>query len=263
MILCALPRTTGLGWGSCMIIYFRRLWTQNGYVIKMLPLTTPKTRFSEKGSKSERQICMLESSSWPRLWPHPSWLELPFPCRVESKVLAHRLHSIWTQPPLWAHPLAAPILLRPLGPHRPPCSFSILGDLAVWVLWPVFLTAGSLPSYSLCSNALSWDSSLTSHSQEHLLSISTPVSSFSFQHLPMTSCYTVIGFCAVCLSLTRSKFQAAETCFLDRVFPIPRISPGRSEVMHNCLLIESIRKYLDSSCGFCHLPCLSDSPMWL
>lgn len=86
MILCALPRTTGLGWGSCMIIYFRRLWTQNGYVIKMLPLTTPKTRFSEKGSKSERQICMLESSSWPRLWPHPSWLELPFPCRVESKV---------------------------------------------------------------------------------------------------------------------------------------------------------------------------------
>lgn len=140
----------------------------------MLPLITPKTRFSEKRSKSERQICMLESSSWPCLWPHPSWLELPFPCRVESKVLAHRLHSIWTQPPLWAHPLAAPILLRPLGPHRPPCSFSILRDLAVWVLWPVYLMAGSLPSYSLCSNALSWDSSLTSHPQEHLLSISTP-----------------------------------------------------------------------------------------
>lgn len=90
-----------------------------------------------------------------------------------------------------------------------------------------------------------------------------PLPSFSFRHLPMTSCYTVIGFCAVRLSLTRSKFQAAETCFLDRVFPIPRISPGRLEVMNNCLLIESIRKYLDSSCGFCHLPCLSDSPMWL
>lgn len=135
----------------------------------MLLVITPKTGFSEKGSKSERQICMLESSSGPCIWPHSPWLELPFPCRGKPKVLAHRLYSIWTQPPLWAHPLAVPILLRPLGPHRLPCSFSILRDLAVWVPSPVCLTAGSLSSHSLCSNALAWDS-LTSHPQQHLLS---------------------------------------------------------------------------------------------
>lgn len=31
--------------------------------------------------------------------PHHSWLELPFSCRVKSKVLTSRLYTIWTQTP--------------------------------------------------------------------------------------------------------------------------------------------------------------------
>lgn len=90
---------------------------------------------------------------------------LAFSPRRKSKVFACKLYGIWTQFPLWSQPSTVPISFTPFVPHRHPCSSSVFRDFAFLILsalLPVSSTPGSLASFSLCSNVLSWDSSLTS-----------------------------------------------------------------------------------------------------